>query len=83
MEFIKVCPRAFITASSDGSVALYFNYLNDEAQKQKFYEALKSAGVSFTDRIKPGEFADLYPKVDEVAPNCEKLIQAIRNFIEG
>lgn len=82
-RYVKTCPRAFITASSDGSIALYFNYLNDDKQKLKLYEALKSAGVSFIDRIDPNNFADLYPKVDEVMPNTDNLIAGIKSFIEA
>ncbi len=63
-KYFNKCPRVFLTASSDGSVALYFNYLNDDDQRLKFYQALKAAGVSFIDRINPSDFADLYPKVD-------------------
>lgn len=81
-RYAEVCPRVFFTISSDCSVAFYFNYLNDEDQKRKFYEALKSAGVSFIDRINPEDFADLYPKADEVVPNCEKIINGLKAFLE-
>lgn len=81
-KYNDVCPRAFITTSSNGSIAIYFNYLNDDKQKLALYEALKSADVSFIDRIDPNNFADLYPKVDEVMPDTDNLIAGIKSFLE-
>ncbi len=82
-RYFKICPRVFLTASSDGSVALYFNYLNEDNQRLKFYQALKAAGVTFIDRINPSDFADLYPKVDEVASNCDRLIEGLKAFLDS
>lgn len=82
-RFLKVCPRSFLTISSDGSLALYFNYLNDDEQRLQFYKALKQEKVSFAERIDPKNFADLYPKADETLSNCDALMRAITNFVEA
>ncbi len=82
-RFLKVCPRSFLTISSDGSLALYFNYLNDDNQRLQLYKALKQAKVSFADRINPNNFADLYPKAEETLLNCNALMEAIINFTEA
>lgn len=82
-RFLNVCPRSFLTVSSDGSLALYFNYLNDDEQRLQFYNALKQEKVSFAERIDPKNFADLYPKAAETLSNCEALMRAIANFVEA
>ncbi|QQR54596.1 hypothetical protein IPG41_05385 [Candidatus Peregrinibacteria bacterium] len=82
-RFSTVCPRAFFTASSDGKAVFYFNYLNDEAQKKKLYEALKLQKVSSVDRVDPNNFSDLYLKTDEVVANCDQIIKALQGFIKG
>lgn len=82
-RFLKVCSRSFLTASSDGRIALYFNYLNDDEQRLQLYNALKQEKVSFTNRIDPKNFSDLYPKADEILRNCDALIRAITNFVEA
>jgi hypothetical protein len=80
-RFSSISPRAFFTLGSDGKAVFYFNYLSDNTQKQKLYEALKEANVTSVVRINPQSFSDLYLKTDEVVSNCEKIIKALEDFL--
>jgi len=84
-KYDDISNRSFYTVFSDGRVAINVGYLNDHKQAKQFYDVLNQhLDLKVLKNIDESRLIHFYPRmqIKEVVENCDKFIEAIKDFIK-
>lgn len=84
-KYDNISVRSFFSVFSDGRIGLNIGYLDDHNQMKQFYDSLNHyLNIEVIKSMDENRLAQIYPKMPtkELVQNCDKFIEAIKDFIK-
>jgi len=84
-KYNNICIRSFFSVFSDGRIGLNIGYLDDHNQMKQFCDSLnRYLDIKIIKNIDENRLEHVWPRIPtkELVQNCDKFIEAIKDFIK-